>query len=82
MTVTEVVGYDAAAALVEHRRGWLPDLNGSPAFLYYAGDNHKEEICFKDGSRLQRDKDSSMPDDGRYCIYRVIAPDGRVLIEG
>ena len=48
--ITEVVAYDACAALVEHRAGRLPDLNGSPAFLYYAGDNHKEEICFKDGS--------------------------------
>ena len=72
--ITEVVGYDAGAALVEHRRGWLPDLNGSPAFLYYAGDNHKEEVCFKDGSRLRRDRESS--------LYSVLAPDGRVLIEG
>ena len=74
MRMADVVECDVGAALVEHRRGWLVDLNLSDAFLYYAGDNHREEVCFKDGSRLMRDRDS--------LIYRVVAPDGRVLIEG
>ena len=74
MRMADVVECAAGVALAEHRAGWLADPAGTDTFLYYAGNNHVREICYTDGSRLMRDWDSS--------IYRVIAPDGRVLCEG
>ena len=74
MRMADVVAFDAGAALAEHRADWLEDPAGTDTFLYYAGNNHIQEFCYTDGSRLRRDRDSS--------IYRVISPDGRVLCEG
>ena len=74
MRMADVVGCAAGTALTEHRTGSLADPASADSFLYYAGNNHVREICYTDGSRLRRDRDSS--------IYRVISPDGRVLCEG